>query len=80
MASQLPVISREETNFLRIANLLLRVSPRAVRTYFNREFHPIQLKATLNRNWVTLDSLRRRYIITKTQWNTLFPTGTMFTS
>lgn len=45
MASAVSVLSREETNFLRVANLLIRLSHMAVRILFDREFYPNGLKS-----------------------------------
>ncbi|XP_063408879.1 uncharacterized protein LOC134692355 [Mytilus trossulus] len=59
MASALPVLSREETNFRRVANLLIRLSPKAVRILFDREFNPSGLKSTFSKNWTELDKLKK---------------------
>ncbi|CAC5385978.1 unnamed protein product [Mytilus coruscus] len=75
MASAVPVLSREETNFLRVANLLIRISPKAVRILFNREFNPGVLKSVFSKNWTNLDKLKNKNVITKTQWSLLFPSG-----
>ncbi|CAC5383064.1 unnamed protein product [Mytilus coruscus] len=77
MASSLPVISREEINFLRIANLLIRHSPKAVRILFNREFNPSGLTSVLSKNRNKLDKLKKKNVITQTQWSLLFPSGSV---
>ncbi|VDI12162.1 Hypothetical predicted protein, partial [Mytilus galloprovincialis] len=75
MASSVPVLSREETNFLRVANLLIRLSPKAVRILFNREFNPGGLKSIFSKNWTKLDKLKKKHVLTQTQWSLLFPSG-----
>lgn len=75
MASVVPALSREETNFLRVANLVIRLSPKAVRNLFNREFNPGLLKSVFSKNWTKLDRLKNKYVITQRQWGVLFPPG-----
>ncbi|XP_071178356.1 uncharacterized protein [Mytilus edulis] len=65
----------EEEKYMRLALLLKGVAPRAVRTYFDREFPPTHLPSTLNTNYDTLDDLKFRRVIHQTQWNLLFPTN-----
>lgn len=43
-------VTKEETNYLRIANLLLRIAPPAVRVKFDSEFDPVMLQKTLNQS------------------------------
>ena len=69
MASAVPVLSKEETNFLRVVNLLIRLSPKAVRILFDREFNPGGLKSIFSKNW------KKKHVITQTQWCLLFPSG-----
>lgn len=69
------VLSKEETNFLKLANLLIKISPEAVRSLFNREFHPGSLKSVLSKNFSKLDQLKKKRVITQTQWNLLFHHG-----
>ncbi|VDI10700.1 Hypothetical predicted protein, partial [Mytilus galloprovincialis] len=67
-------ISPEEENYLRIAHLLMRVAPSAVRVRFNTEFSPGGLKIVLNRaRSSTLETLKKRRIINQAQWDLLFP-------
>ncbi|VDI27551.1 Hypothetical predicted protein, partial [Mytilus galloprovincialis] len=75
MASVVPVLPRDESNFLRVANLLIRLSPKAVRTLFDREFNPCGLKSVFSINWTKLDKLKKKHVITQTQWSLLFPAG-----
>ncbi|CAC5358038.1 ANK [Mytilus coruscus] len=75
MASAVPVLSRKESNFLRVANLLIRLSPKAVRILFDREFNPSGLKSTFSKNWTKLDKLKKKRVITQPQWSLLFPSG-----
>lgn len=75
MASAMPVLSREETNFLKVVNLLIRLSPKAIRILFNREFNPGGLKIVFTMNKKKLDKLKNTRVITEPQWNLLFPYG-----
>ncbi|CAG2187779.1 ANK [Mytilus edulis] len=71
---QTTVILPEEERYLRIAHLLVRVAPSAVREKFNREFHPSRLKTELNKHrYGTLSDLKAKHIINQNQWNLLFP-------
>ena len=53
--------------------IVLRVSPRAVRVPFDKEFHPDCLQITLKNKWGCLSELQRKKRITHPQWNLLFP-------
>ncbi|CAG2234295.1 unnamed protein product [Mytilus edulis] len=66
-------LSDEEENYVRLALLLKGVTPRAVRTYFDREFPPTSLPSTLNTNYNTLSDLKLKRIINQAQWNLLIP-------
>ncbi|XP_063408881.1 ankyrin-3-like [Mytilus trossulus] len=77
MASALQVLSGEEINFLRVANLLIRHSPKAVRILFDREFNPSGLTSVLSKNRVKLDKLKKKHVITQMQWSLLFPSGSL---
>ncbi|CAG2222775.1 unnamed protein product [Mytilus edulis] len=66
-------LSDEEENYVRLALLLKGVTPRAVRTYFDREFPPTYLPSTLNTNYNTLWDLKLKRIINQAQWNLLIP-------
>ncbi|XP_063404188.1 uncharacterized protein LOC134687660 [Mytilus trossulus] len=63
----------EEENYIRLALLLKGVSPRAVRTFFDKEFPSSYLPSTLNKNYNTLYDLYLKRILNQTQWNLLFP-------
>ncbi|XP_076105867.1 uncharacterized protein LOC143074202 [Mytilus galloprovincialis] len=65
----------EEENYVRLALLLKGVAPRAVRSYFDREFPPTYLPSTLNTNYNTLDDLKLKRVLNQAQWNLLFPTN-----
>lgn len=67
------VIGKEESNYIRIAILLLRISPRAVRVQFDREFHPDMLVNTLKSEYGKLKDLYRKNRINQSQWDLLFP-------
>ncbi|CAG2230421.1 unnamed protein product [Mytilus edulis] len=67
-------ISREVSNYIKIALLVLRISPKAVRVKFDIEFHPERLRKTLDENFRKLQELyQRKRILSKEQWNLLFP-------
>ena len=65
--------SRCESNYIKIAMVVLRVSPRAVRVQFNKEFNPDCLQRTLRSEWGRLTGLKTDKRITQAQWNLLFP-------
>ncbi|VDH91290.1 Hypothetical predicted protein [Mytilus galloprovincialis] len=68
-------LSDEEENYIRLALLLRGVTPRAVRTFFDKEFPPTFLPSTLNKNYNTLNELFKKRILNQAQWNLLFPTN-----
>jgi hypothetical protein len=53
--------------------VVLRVSQRAVRVQFDKEFHPNDLQGTLTREIGRLNYLKTKKRITQPQWNLLFP-------
>ena len=65
--------SGHESNYIKIAMVVLRVSPRAVRVQFDKEFHPIHLQSILNRKVLHLTTLQKKKRITQPQWELLFP-------
>ncbi|CAC5423968.1 unnamed protein product [Mytilus coruscus] len=66
-------LSIEEENYVRLALLLKGVTPRAVRSYFDREFPPTSLPSTLSTSHNTLLDLKVKRIINQAQWNLLIP-------
>ncbi|CAC5410652.1 unnamed protein product [Mytilus coruscus] len=69
-------LSQEDINFLRLAGLLIRVAPRAVRQRFDYEFHPEQLQQFLSKNRRKIDDLtHKKRVITLAQYDLLFPRG-----
>ncbi|CAG2256755.1 unnamed protein product [Mytilus edulis] len=69
-------LSQEDVNFLRLAGLLIRVAPRAVRRRFDSEFHPGQLKQFLSKNRGKIyDLTYKKRVITLVQYDLLFPKG-----
>ena len=68
-----PTTSRYESNYIKIAMVVLQVSPRAVRVQFDREFHPDCLQRTLNRNVFLLTNLKATKHMTQPQLTLLFP-------
>lgn len=74
--TQTSIVSQEEANYIRISLLLLRVAPSAVRVKFDKEFDPVLLQKTLDRERTTiLEPLKRKRIINQAQWDKLFPPG-----
>jgi hypothetical protein len=65
--------SRYESNYIKIAMVVLRVSSRAVRVQFDKEFQPNCLQRTLKSECGRLFEHRMKKRITKPQWNLLFP-------
>ncbi|XP_076085706.1 uncharacterized protein LOC143056511 [Mytilus galloprovincialis] len=68
-------ISAEETFYLRIANLILKVAPTAVRVKFDKEFNPSGLQMVLNQKRAKIQGLTQKRIINLKQWNLLFPSS-----
>ncbi|XP_063418130.1 uncharacterized protein LOC134700907 [Mytilus trossulus] len=66
-------LSEEEENYVRLALLLKGVTPRVVRTYFDREFPPTSLPSTLSTSKNTLWDLKLNRVINQAQWNLLYP-------
>jgi hypothetical protein len=65
--------SSYESNYIKIAIVVLRVSPCAVRVQFDKSFDPKCLQTTLNSKWGCLIDLKMKKRITKPQWDLLFP-------
>ena len=66
--------SKHESNYIKIAMVVLRVSSRAVRVQFDKEFDPVCLQKTLKNEESRLSDLQMKKRITQPQWNLLFPT------
>jgi hypothetical protein len=62
-----------QKNSNKMAIVVLRVSQRAVRVQFDKQFHPDRLQSILNRNVLQLTNLKEKKRITQHQWNLLFP-------
>lgn len=63
----------EEANYVRMSFLLTVITPRAVRTLFDREFAPECLEDSLEKEYHHLSDLKREHRINESQWNLLFP-------
>ncbi|XP_063412355.1 uncharacterized protein LOC134695097 [Mytilus trossulus] len=61
-----------DPNYIRIADLLLRVGPPAVRILFDREFHPKFLQRELRKKTARLAHLKGKGMINAAQWDKLF--------
>lgn len=73
-------LSEKENNYIRLALLLKGVSPRAVRTFFDKEFHPSNLHSTFSKNYTILHDLKMQNRLYQNQWNLLFPINGMYYS
>jgi hypothetical protein len=65
--------SRHESNYIKIAMVVLRDSTRAVRVQFDKEFDPVCLQGTLKSQQSRILDLKTKKRITQPQWNLLFP-------
>ncbi|CAG2253749.1 unnamed protein product [Mytilus edulis] len=65
-------VSEGEENYVRMSLLLTGVSPRAARTFFDSEFAPACLDATLKKEYNKLFKLKKKHVINQSQWNLLF--------
>ena len=68
---------QDEENYVRMALLLTGISPRGVRTLFDREFHPSKLKSSLMQEYNKLYDMKLKRVINQSQWNLLFPRNGM---
>ncbi|XP_076081216.1 uncharacterized protein LOC143052139 [Mytilus galloprovincialis] len=66
-------LTEEETNFLRLTILVIKLSPKAVRVLFDNKFPPTDLTNILKRKLSKLKSLNDKKIINLAQWDLLYP-------
>ncbi|XP_076095787.1 uncharacterized protein LOC143066860 [Mytilus galloprovincialis] len=66
-------LSVEEENYVRMSLLLTGISPRAARNFFDTEFAPACLDATIKKEYNKLLDLKKEHRINQSQWNLLFP-------
>lgn len=66
-------ISQEEENYVRLSLLLTGISPRAARKYFDSEFAPSCLYASLKKEYNKLNGMKKKRTINPEQWKLLFP-------
>lgn len=66
-------LTDKETNFLRFANLLIRIAPKAVRDLFDKYFTPGGLSVVLNQSKGKLETLNQKKILNKSQMDLLYP-------
>ncbi|CAC5412677.1 unnamed protein product [Mytilus coruscus] len=66
-------LSVEEENYVRMSLLLTGISPRAARIFFDSEFAPACLEATIKKEYNKLFDLKKKHRINQSQWNLLFP-------
>lgn len=67
-------VTQKQINYLRLIYLLETVAEPVVRKIFDREFHPQQLRKTLDQNKrKKLDILRKKKHLNIGEYNLLFP-------
>ncbi|CAG2235291.1 unnamed protein product [Mytilus edulis] len=66
-------LTEEETNFLRLTILVIKLSPKAVRVLFDNKFPPTDLTNILQRKFSKLKILNVKKIINLAQWDLLYP-------
>ncbi|XP_052088611.1 ankyrin-3-like [Mytilus californianus] len=66
-------MSEEEENYVRMGLLLTGISPSAVRTLFDKQFHPPDLNSILEREYNKLLELKSKKKIKESHWSLLFP-------
>ena len=67
--------SVEKTNGAKLSRLLIDGGTKVLRNVFNSHHPPANLVAGLNSNYSTLNSLLKKRVLHKTQWDQLFPPG-----
>lgn len=75
MARAAPTVSstKETTNYARLCRLLSDADTWILRETFNAIHPPANLRTVLAANKATLQSLRKRKVITATQWGKVYP-------
>ncbi|CAC5412671.1 unnamed protein product [Mytilus coruscus] len=66
-------LSVVEENYVRMSLLLTGISPRAARTFYDSEFAPACLNATIKKEYNKLLDLKKKHRINLSQWNLLCP-------
>ncbi|CAC5408424.1 unnamed protein product [Mytilus coruscus] len=66
-------ISPEEENYVRLSLLLTGISRRAARNYFDSEFSPACLYASMKKEYNKLFALKKKRTINPSQWKLMFP-------
>lgn len=67
--------SQKDTHFLRLAALLMKIAPHAVRKKFDLEFDPATFQQFLMRSRRTIYNLYRSKILTQAHYDMLYPKG-----
>ena len=67
--------SVEKTNGAKLSRLLIDGGTTVLRNVFDRYHPPVNLAASLNANYVTLNNLSKKKVLHKPQWDLLFPPG-----
>lgn len=67
--------AKEYINNLQLAELLIKIAPRAIRRRFDDEFHPGQLEQFLSKNRRHIDDLKNKRVITRAQYDILYLRG-----
>lgn len=66
-------MTEEVENYVKMCFLLVGISQRAARVYFDSEFDPSCLKKSLKDEFDKLFNLKKDRTINQSQWNLLFP-------
>lgn len=66
-------LTEEERDFLKLVNLIMKVTPSAVRYLFDQIFPTQHLASVIQNNLVKLNKLKNARIINAAQWDLLFP-------
>lgn len=66
-------ISDEKKNFIIIQLVVTGIAPRAVRKIFDREFHPVRLRSSLDKGYKKIKQLQNRRVLSQTQMDLLYP-------
>lgn len=69
-------VSEEVENYLRLHLLLNDISPKAVRIYFDKEFSPTCLHATMKKGYNIL--IKTKGLLNKDQKNLILPINGMY--
>lgn len=67
--------SQKDTHFLRLAVLLMKIAPHAVRKEFDLEFDPTTFRQFLMRSRMKIQTLYKTRVLTRAHYDMLYPNG-----